>query len=91
MMELTYGYESFVQLEVQGLTIHLSAKLFRTELWEAIRGWFQTKYGVPHWLSAPFRIMTEEEDEPNYPRWKQIGVDVLSWIIFHLLVPVLAE
>ena len=87
MMELTYGHESFVQLEVQGLTIHLSAKLFRTELWEAIRGWFQTKYGVPHWLSAPFRVLTAEEDVPGYPRWKQIGVDVLSWIIFYLLVP----
>jgi transposase len=87
MMELTYGHESFVQFEVQGLTIHLSAKLFRTELWEAIRDWFQTQYGVPHWLGAPFRVMTAEEDVPGYPRWKQIGVDVLSWIIFHLLVP----
>lgn len=87
MMELTYGHESFVQLEVQGLTIHLSAKLFRTEQWEAIRGWLQTKYGVPHWLSAPFRVLTAEEDVPGYPRWKQIGVDVLSWIIFYLLVP----
>lgn len=87
MMELTYGHESSVQFEVQGLTIHLSAKLFRTELWEAIRDWFQTKYGVPHWLSAPFRVLTAEEDVSGYPRWKQIGVDVLSWIIFHLLVP----
>ena len=87
MTKLTYGYASFVQFEAQGLTIHLSAKLFRIELWEAIRDWFQTKYGVPHWLSAPFRVLTAEEDVPGYPRWKQIEVDGLSWIIFHLLVP----
>lgn len=87
MMELKYGHASFVRFEEKHLMIQLSSELFTAGFWEAIKDWFQTKYGVPHWLSAPFRIMTEEEDEPNYPRWKQIGVDVLSWIIFHLLVP----
>ena len=86
-MELKYGYASFVRFEEKRLTIQLSSELFALGFWETIKAWFQTKYGVAHWLSAPFQVMTAEEDEPNYPRWKQIGVDVLSWIMFHLLVP----
>jgi transposase len=31
--------------------------------------------------------MTAEESTPGYPRWKWIGVDVLSELLLHLLVP----
>jgi transposase len=87
MAELVYGHNSFVRFDVRGLTIHLSVKLFRVDMWEIIRDWFSIKVGEPHWLSAPFRVMTAEEEMDGYPRWKQTGVDVLSWIMFHLLVP----
>lgn len=87
MMTLSYGHASFAQCDERHLTLHLSAELFDAHLWDAIKAWFQTKAGASHWLGAPFRVMTAEEDVPGYPRWKQIGVDVLSWIIFHLLVP----
>lgn len=87
MMNLSYGDASFARCEAEQLILGLSASLFGPELWAAIKAWFQGDVRSFHWLSAPFRIMTAEEDVPGYPRWKQISVDVLSWIIFHLLVP----
>ena len=87
MMGWSYGHASFVQCQAEELTLRLSARLFSAELWATIQAWFQTDVRVSHWLSAPFRVMTAEEDVAGYPRWKQFGVDVLSWIIFHLLVP----
>lgn len=86
-MGWSYGHASFVQCKAEELTLHLSAKLFSAERWATIKAWFQTDVRASHWLSAPFRVMTAEEDAPGYPRWKQFGVDALSWIIFHLLVP----
>ncbi len=86
-MKLSYGYASFAQCEEEQLTLRLSAELFDAGLWAAVKAWFQAKVGFSPWLSAPFRVMTAEEDVADYPRWKQISVDVLSWLIFHLLVP----
>ena len=86
-MKLTYGHASFAQCAAEQLTLCLSAQLFSTEAWAALQAWFQTELRLTHWLSAPFRLMTAEEDASGSPRWKQIGVDVLSWLIFHLLVP----
>lgn len=86
-MKLTYGYASFAQCTAEQLTLGLSAQLFNADMWAAIKAWFQTEIGLTHWLSAPFRLMSAEEDAPGAPRWKQISVDLLSWLIFHLLVP----
>jgi len=86
-MKLSYGHVSFAQCEEERLTLCLSAELFGVGLWAEIKAWFQAKAGSFPWLSAPFRVMTAEEDVPGYPRWKQVSVDVLSWLIFHLLVP----
>jgi transposase len=86
-VSLSHGYASFVQCKAEELTLHLYARLFSAELWATIKAWYQTDVRASHWLSAPFRVMTAEEDTPGYPRWKQFGMDVLSWIIFHVLVP----
>ena len=86
-MMWSYGHASFVQCQAEELTLRLSARLLDAEVWATIKAWFQTDVRASHWLSAPFRVMTAEEDTPGYPRWKQFGMDVLSWIIFHLLVP----
>jgi len=87
MATVMYGHSSFAQCEMEDLTLCLSARLFPAELWLAIKVWFQTDKCDSHWLSAPMRLMTTEEKIPGYPRWKQIGIDSLSWILFHLLVP----
>lgn len=88
MTELTHGRGSHIRFDGQGLAIHLSAELFLPDLWASIKAWFASQYRDPHWLSEPFRVMSAEEDTPGSPRWKQTGVDVLSWLLFHLLVPV---
>lgn len=87
MTGVQYGHGSFAQCEAEQLTLCLPARLFATEVWTLIKAWFRTDTCDSHWLSAPFRAMTAEEDLPGYPRWKQVHVDVLSWIIFHLMVP----
>jgi len=86
MPELSYGHASSVRCEPEHLTLHLSRQLFGDSLWESLQAWFQTGVRATHWLSAPFRVMTAEAGTPGTPRWKQVGVDVLSWIVFHLLV-----
>lgn len=86
MTTIRYGHAGFVRWETEWLTLSLSARLMNPQLWNLLKAWFHDGLGDAHWLSAPFRIMTMEEDVPGYPRWKQVSVDVLSWIIFHLLV-----
>jgi len=67
-MSLSYGHASFVQCEAEQLTLNLSARVFGAEVWAAIQAWFQTDVRASHWLSAPFRVMTAEEDVVDYPR-----------------------
>jgi len=86
-MEQQYAHESFARCERRQLTLGLSSELFDAEMWRAITAWFQGPARWSHWLSAPFRAMTAEEGTPGYPRWKKIGVDVLSELLLHLLVP----
>jgi len=86
METLTYGYASYAHCYPKRLTLCLDARLFLPCLWQQIRDWFG-RTGSITWLSAPFRVMSAEESAPNSPRWKQIGVDVLSWLIFLVMVP----
>lgn len=81
------GSDGLVCCEAEQLTLHLSASLFGADRWRTIDTWFQTTVREGHWLSAPFRVMTAEEATPDAPRWKQISVDVLSWLMFLVLVP----
>jgi len=86
METLTHGYGSYARCCPKRLTLCLEARLFLPHLWQQIRDWFG-KAGSITWLSAPFRVMTAEEPAPDSPRWKQVGVDVLSWLIFLVMVP----
>ena len=86
METLTYGYAGYAHCYPKRLTLSLDARLFLPCLWQQIRDWFG-RTGSITWLSAPFRAMSAEESAPNSPRWKQIGVDVLSWLIFLVMVP----
>ena len=87
MTAVRCGRGSFAHCEAERLTLRLPARLFGAEMWALIKGCFRSDTCDSHWLSAPSRIMTAEEDVPGYPRWKQVHVDVLSWILFHLMVP----
>jgi transposase len=87
MMKITYGHASYAECEAERLRFSLSARLFGADRWASIKTWFATTVQASHWMSAPFREMTAQEAVPGYPRWKQISVDVLSWLIFCVLVP----
>lgn len=69
------------------LILHLSARLFRPEMWAKLCRGFKVGDEKGDWLGAPFRVMTREEEVPGYPRWKRVTMDGLSWLIFQLLVP----
>ena len=86
-MEWHYGPDGFARCEAEHLTLHLTASLFGPARWGEIQTWFQTTRRAGYWLSAPFRVMTAEAETPGAPRWKQSGVDVLSWLIFLVMVP----
>ena len=85
MSGLKLGAGSQVKLGASGLTIELEMTLFAAWLWQQIRAWF-SEPGPPAWLQAPFRVMTAEGRTAGSPRWKQRGLDGLSWLIFGLLV-----
>ena len=68
------------------LVLYLSAKRFGCETWAQLSAGFKAE-DKDDWRTAPFRVMTREEDLPGYPRWKQNVLDGLSWLIFYLLVP----
>ena len=53
MMELSYGYASFARWGKRHLTLHLSAELFGTEGWEAIKAWYAVQSSGLHWLKMP--------------------------------------
>ncbi len=86
MNQLRLGASSHAYLGT-GLTIHLKASLFVPALWEQLCAWFS---GAPTltWLQAPFQVMNAAESTPGSPRWKWIAVDVLSWLLFLVTVPV---
>jgi transposase len=71
----------------QQAILYLSAKLFTPETWSYIAAGFKTEDNQADWRNAPFRVMTLEENIPDYPRWKRVALDGLSYLIFHLLVP----
>ena len=75
-----------VCLQADGLTVHLERKQFAPLLWIQVRDWFSGN-GAQAWLRAPFEVMTAEGSTAGHPRWKQVGVDGLSWLIFVLMVP----
>lgn len=77
---------SEVWLQEQSLNLELSASLFGAGVWEAVKEWFGGSRERA-WLRRPFEVMTAERQTAGSPRWKQVAVDGLSWLIFVLLVP----
>lgn len=76
-----------VQWESGRVVISLSRHLFGEETWAMFRTWCGAGGRDRNWLSAPLRVMTAEENVADYPRWKRVRVDALSWLLFRLLVP----
>ena len=82
--ELVNG--SRVLLTEEGIRLDLGKELFRPEVWQQVREWMRGQRDQG-WLRSPFKVMTAEGKEEGSPRWKEVSVDALSWLVFVLLVP----
>jgi transposase len=87
MNSLTWSYGSHVRCDGKTLTLTLPMSVFRPDLWRRVVAWIQQSHD--HWplLLAPSRLMTAEAPGGRGPRWKQTCLDVLSCLIFLLLIP----
>ncbi len=86
MSVLVQDPNGYARCEPMRLTLSIDSRLFLPHLWEQVQSWFRGSNGTA-WLRQPFQVMSNEEAGPSSPRWKQPAVDVLSWLIFLLLVP----
>ena len=87
MNALVQGDGSYARCNGETLTLTLSQPLFRPDLWQRVLAW--TQQWRDHWplLLAPSRVMTAEAPDGQGARWKQISLDVLSCLVFLLLIP----
>jgi hypothetical protein len=85
MSVLAQGPGGYARCEARRLTLSPDARLFLPQLWGRVQEWFR---GARHsaWLRQPFQVMTATPAMSG-PRWKEAAVDVLSGLIFLVLVP----
>jgi hypothetical protein len=81
----SYG-ESQVHCEVDEIVIRLPRKVFGKE-WKDLVARLTKAIGHQRVISSPQRVMTERGEGENAPRWKQLTIDALTWVLFLLKVP----
>jgi transposase len=81
-----HHFGSFLEFRKQELVVRIQAKLFPVGLWQQLHTWFSGEWSST-WLAQPFQSMFSTGDLPNPPRWKENRLDLLSYLIFCLLVP----
>lgn len=80
------GGQSSLSCEADRLVICLPRQVFG-------KGWIdlaaQVLQAIGHQrvISSPQRVMTQRGEGDDAPRWKQACIDVLSWLLFLLKVP----
>lgn len=84
-----YG-QSILSVKATGISIELPIQVFgkgrqalMEQLWAAM--------GTRQWIVFAPKVMTERQPGADSPRWKPSCVDVLSWMLFLLKVPVKHE
>ena len=77
---------SSIEFRKQEVLLRLKAKVFPTALWQQL----SVRVGEA-WTSGqlmqPFQAMSATSSQASQPRWKRISLDLLSFLIFSLLVP----
>jgi len=84
-----YG-QSILSVKRTGISIQLPGQVFGKG-WQALREQLVAAIGARQWIVFAPKVMTERQPGADSPRWKQSGVDVLSWLLFLLKVPVKHE
>lgn len=72
--------------EANLIVIRLPWKAFDKDWKDLIARLFKS-IGHQRVISSPQRVMTERDEGEDAPRWKQLCIDVLSWLLFLLKVP----
>jgi transposase len=85
------GYrQSALGVKRTGITIQLPAQVFGKD-WQELMSCLVGAMGQRRFIVFAPRVMTERQPGAEAPRWKQSCVDVLSWMLFLLKVPVKHE
>lgn len=87
MNKLVWGADSYAHFNGESMTLKLSSSVWRAEIWQRVLAWFEQRHQQQLLLQAPFWVMTAEAVTEAGPRWKQMGLDVLSSLVFMLLIP----
>jgi len=77
---------SQLSCEANQIVIRLPRQVFG-RAWAALVTFLLGAIGQQQVISNPQRVMTERGVGEDAPRWKQVGLDVLSWVLFLLKVP----
>lgn len=80
------GGQSSLSVETERLVICLPRQVFGKE-WIGLVAQMLQAISHRQVISGPQRIMTQRGEGEDAPRWKQACIDVLSWLLFLLKVP----
>jgi len=78
--------QSSLSVEAERLVISLPRQVFGKG-WIDLASQILQEIGHQWLIAAPQRVMTQRGTGDDAPRWKQTCIDVLSWLLFLLKVP----
>jgi len=77
--------QSTLHINAQGIVIWLPWQVF-SDAWQWIATHLEEAIGNHSFVVSTQRVMTVRDKDPDAPRWKANGVDVLSWFLYLLKV-----
>lgn len=81
-----YG-ESQIDCEAEQIVVRMPRKVFGKE-WKSLIARLTEAIGHQRLIFNPQRVMTERGEGEDAPRWKELYIDALTWLLFLLKVPV---
>jgi transposase len=87
MRATVQGYgQSALCVKQTGIAIQLPAQVFGNS-WKELMGQLLEAIGQRSWVVFGPRVMSQRGKGADAPRWKESCVDVLSWLLYLLKVP----
>jgi transposase len=82
--------QSMLSVDSAGITVWLPWVVFG-KVWQDVATYLREAIGKREFIVFTQQVMTERDKGKDAPRWKSDPVDVLSWFLFLLKVPVVHE
>jgi transposase len=82
--------QSVLSIDATGIMIWLPWAVFG-EVWQEVASYLRGAIEKREFIVFTQRVMTERDKGKDAPRWKSNPVDVLSWVLFLLKVPIVHE